>query len=66
MTYRPGNEAVLEPVFFSAFWTPVSSLRDEEDQTRCSVEWVGSSATARAFLIIVVQSAERQAVWGGL
>ena len=30
------DETVFEPVF-SAFWTPISSLRREEGQTRCSV-----------------------------
>ena len=65
MTYCPGNEAVLEPVFFCILDTGIVFARRRRSNAVFS-GWVGSSATARAFLIIVVQSAERQAVWGGL
>ena len=50
MTYRLGKKLFLN-LFFSAFWTPVSSLRRKK--VKLGVQWVvGSLATARDFLTI--------------
>ena len=50
-----GNETVLN-MFFSAFWTPVSSLRLKKGQTRCSVGGQGHY-NCMYFLSSRVQSA---------